>query len=178
MSVDTEGRLFFFNAVPQKSSEPQNKETFHWTTLFREAGLDITQFTVSTPQEIPLQVYDEQMSWTGKYPEAPYPIRVEAAAFQGRPVYFEIFGTLANFSIPIRSRSAHERESCLASTFECCSMAPWSSALYWLSKIYVLEEETEKVLFVSHFFFWFSRWSDGFSQCITFLSSLVKQSCY
>ncbi len=89
MSVDTEGRLFFFNAVPEKS--PQNKP-FDWSILFREAELDMTQFAVSTPQEIPLQVYDEQMSWIGKYPEAPYPIRIEAAAFDGKPVYFEIFG--------------------------------------------------------------------------------------
>ena len=92
MNIDTEGRLFFFEAVPEKSSEPQNKEPFDWSILFREAELDMTQFAVSTPQEIPLQVYDEQMSWIGKYPEAPYPIRIEAAAFDGKPVYFEIFG--------------------------------------------------------------------------------------
>ena len=92
ISVDTEGRLFFFEAVPEKSAERQHKETFDWSILFREAGLDMTQFAVSTPQEIPLQVYDEQMSWIGKYPEAPYPIRIEAAAFYGKPVYFETFG--------------------------------------------------------------------------------------
>ena len=74
MSLDTEGRLFFLNAVPEKSSDPQHKKAFNWSGLFREAGLDIAQFAVSTPQEIPLQAYDEQMSWNGKYPEAPYPI--------------------------------------------------------------------------------------------------------
>jgi serine/threonine-protein kinase len=92
MSVDTEGRLFFFEAVPEKSPEPQHKDPFHWSVLFQEAGLDITQFAASTPQEIPLQAYDEQMTWTGKYPGAPYPIRIEASAFHGKPVYFEIFG--------------------------------------------------------------------------------------
>jgi Protein kinase domain len=91
MSVDTEGRLFFFEAVPQKSAEPKY-ESFDWSILFREAGLDMTQFAASTPQEIPLQVFDEQMSWIGKYPEASYPIRIEAAAFHGKPVYFEILG--------------------------------------------------------------------------------------
>jgi hypothetical protein len=92
MSIDTEGRLFFFEVVPEESAEPQNKEPFDWSALFREAGLDMTQFAASRPQKIPLQVYDEQMSWIGKYPEAPYPIRIEAAAFHGKPVYFEIFG--------------------------------------------------------------------------------------
>jgi hypothetical protein len=92
LNVDTEGRLFFLNAVPEKSAEPQHQETFDWSILFREAGLDMNQFRRSTPQEIPLQVYDEQMSWTGKYPEASYPIQIDAAAFHGKPVYFEIFG--------------------------------------------------------------------------------------
>ena len=93
MSVDTEGRLFFFDAVPERSAEPQHKEPFQWSVLFQEAGLDMTQFVASTPQEIPLQAYDERMSWIGKYPEAPgYPIRIEAAAFHRKPVYFDIFG--------------------------------------------------------------------------------------
>jgi hypothetical protein len=92
MSVDTEGRLFFLNAVPERSSRPQHKGGFDWSTLFQEAGLDMNQFVVSAPQEIPLQAHDEQMSWIGRYPEANYPIRIEAATFQGKPVYFEIFG--------------------------------------------------------------------------------------
>lgn len=96
VSVDTEGRLFFLNAVPEKSSGPQHKGAFDWSNLFREAGLDMNQFAVSAPKEIPIQAYDEQMSWIGRYPEAPYPIRIEAAAFQGKPVYFEIFGPWRN----------------------------------------------------------------------------------
>ena len=96
LNIDTEGRLFFLNAVPEKSSGPPHQGAFDWLTLFREADLDMNRFAVSAPQEIPIQAYDEQMSWIGRYPEANYPIRIEAAAFQGKPVYFEIFGPWQN----------------------------------------------------------------------------------
>jgi hypothetical protein len=57
------------------------------------AGLDSTRFTPVTPQSIPPMYADSVMAWTGTYAAGPPdPIRVEAAAWHGRPVSFAITG--------------------------------------------------------------------------------------
>jgi hypothetical protein len=46
---------------------------------------------LATPQWIPTVFADRRAAWEGTFPEAPdIPIRVEAAAYRGRPVYFRI----------------------------------------------------------------------------------------
>jgi hypothetical protein len=59
--------------------------------LFQSAGLDITNFKPTTSQWAPLYVNDTRAAWSGVYPEQPgIPIRIEAAAYRGRPVHFKI----------------------------------------------------------------------------------------
>ena len=64
-----------------------------WNSLLLAAGLDSARFTVVTPQEFVPVYADSRMAWTGSYADGRTDtIRVEAAALNGRPVYFRIFG--------------------------------------------------------------------------------------
>jgi serine/threonine protein kinase len=94
MSVDTEGKLFYFEAVPNQVASPTSNvqsSDVDWSILFRSAGLDITSFQPTDSQWTPPRAYDARQAWAGVYPNLPQvPIRIEAAAYQGKPVYFEI----------------------------------------------------------------------------------------
>jgi Protein kinase domain len=62
-----------------------------WPVLFRSAGLDHSLFHPVESQWTPPHAYDTRQAWTGVYPNLPQvPIRIEAATFHNRPVYFEI----------------------------------------------------------------------------------------
>ena len=111
--LDTSGRLLEFYTVPPQvdpvsssSPEPQpssspSAETetrsskpetqVDWSPLFRAAGFNPASFKPTTSQWAPLYTHDERAAWAGVFPEQPeIPIRVEAAAYRGKPVHFEV----------------------------------------------------------------------------------------
>ncbi|HYN09082.1 MAG TPA: serine/threonine-protein kinase [Vicinamibacterales bacterium] len=91
IDLDTEGRLLIFRAVPSLKTAPS---AINWDVLFQAAGLDRSRFTEAEPAVLPRTYADEWKAWTGAFPEAPdVPIRIEAAAFRGRPTMFEIVGS-------------------------------------------------------------------------------------
>ena len=95
--LDTSGRLTYLEAVPpQLDTETPGAPpaaTPDWAALFAEAGLDPAAFRPAPSQWTPPQVYDARAAWEGAYPGRPdLPLRVEAAAYRGRPVYFEAVG--------------------------------------------------------------------------------------
>jgi aminoglycoside phosphotransferase (APT) family kinase protein len=64
-----------------------------WTPLFAAAGLDLSTFTPVAPRWLPPFAFDQRASWSGPAPEQrDTPLRVEAAAYHGRPVWFGVFG--------------------------------------------------------------------------------------
>src|SRR4029077_13769529 len=64
-----------------------------WDTVFAAAGLDRSAFTAANPAFLPPFYADSRMAWRETKPETPgRPLRVEAAALGGRPVYFELAG--------------------------------------------------------------------------------------
>lgn len=92
LALDVRGRLISFEAVPPQVSEQitQNIQT-DWSTPFAEAGLDIRNYTETKSQWAPPSFADERKAWEGKHVDHPeIPVRIEAAAFQGRAVYFEV----------------------------------------------------------------------------------------
>jgi serine/threonine-protein kinase len=92
--LDSQGRLRLLRAIPQGGLTPL--PVFDWTRLFEGAGLDFSRWSAASPQHIPPVAFDARAAWTGTYPTAPQmPMRIEAAAWQGRPVYFEVFGPWA-----------------------------------------------------------------------------------
>jgi hypothetical protein len=90
--LDTTGRLVRFEVVPpEKSAPPQNLKTPDWAGFFAASGLNIAEFRAAAPEWTPLAPTDSRLAWTGTLPErADVPIRVEAAAFHGEPVYYRM----------------------------------------------------------------------------------------
>lgn len=64
-----------------------------WPQLFQLADLNLASFTPVEPEVVPAVYADERMAWTGMLPaDREIPIRVEAASYRGKPVWFRIQG--------------------------------------------------------------------------------------
>ena len=64
-----------------------------WKPLFDAAGLDMSTFTPATPQWSPRDFADTRAAWEGPLTGHPdYTVRVEAAAYRGRPTSMLLLG--------------------------------------------------------------------------------------
>jgi serine/threonine-protein kinase len=91
--LDSEGRLKELHVVPpemEKASGPGGPvPPDDWSGLFRAAGLDPRVFHPVQPRWSPRGYADSRAAWEGPHPERPgLTMRVEAAAYRGRPVSF------------------------------------------------------------------------------------------
>ena len=91
LKLDPLGRLRALSAIPPE--EDQSSGPFpapDWSSLFAAAGLDQTRFTPATPQWNALNASDTRAAWTGVLSDqSNIPVRIEAAAYHGKPVYFQ-----------------------------------------------------------------------------------------
>jgi hypothetical protein len=89
---DLQGRLQSFYAVPpQRERESGKHPGPDWGPLFAEARLDASQFRPVEPRWTPPLFCDARAAWEGAWPRRPdVTLRIEAAAYRGRPVWFEI----------------------------------------------------------------------------------------
>ena len=93
LKLDTQGRLIEFGAIPPEGAGQTPAVPMQWDVLFRLVGLDPAGFKSAAPEWTPTWAVDEQVAWSGMFPERPdLPIRLEAAAFRGRLVAFKVFG--------------------------------------------------------------------------------------
>jgi len=90
----TDGRLMSFLAVPpQQDTSTEAAPAPNWAPLFVAAGLEQNEFHTAAPQWTPLVTSDVREAWVGSWPGRPdLPLRVEAAAFRGKVVYFDLLG--------------------------------------------------------------------------------------
>jgi serine/threonine-protein kinase len=92
--LDPPGRLLRLYAVPPRRIDvPPTPADLDWGRWFdRETiGFDLSGLTPVSPIETPPCACDRQAAWAGTLPESPdVAVRVEAAAYRGRPVYFEV----------------------------------------------------------------------------------------
>lgn len=90
--LDTEGRLVFFDAVPPRVDEDNKAaQNLDWQTVFQAAGLEPADFRETASEWSPVRPFDERRAWAGSYPAQPdIAVRVEAAAYRGRLVAFQI----------------------------------------------------------------------------------------
>ena len=90
--LDTQGHLLRFEAVPpQFDTSTEAASLPNWGSLFAAAGLDADQFKSVPPQWTPLAATDARAAWEGIWPGHPeLPLRVEAASYRGKPVYFSL----------------------------------------------------------------------------------------
>lgn len=92
LTTSLTGRLIFFQAIPPDAAPSSDKPALYdWSRLFEEARLDFSQFTPATPTRNPPAATDVRAAWVGTLSDfGNYPVRVEAASHQGRPIFFEL----------------------------------------------------------------------------------------
>jgi serine/threonine-protein kinase len=88
------GRLTQLIAVPPQVEKTANAAPSpDWAPLFSAAGLDQSKWLPAQPAWTPPVYSDARAAWTGSLAERPQiPMRIEAAAYRGKPVYFELIG--------------------------------------------------------------------------------------
>jgi serine/threonine-protein kinase len=88
------GRLTQLVAVPPQVENPIGAASSpDWAPLFSAAGLDPSKWPPAQPMWTPPVYSDTRAAWTGSLAERPStPMRIEAAAYRGKPVYFELIG--------------------------------------------------------------------------------------
>ncbi|MCI0348599.1 MAG: hypothetical protein L0Z53_04165, partial [Acidobacteriales bacterium] len=100
LRLDMQGRLIRFSAMPSlldegRSQAPQ-PDKYDWAGLFSAAGIDAGRLTPAEPIWTPPSAFDARAAWVGTFQEQHgLEMRVEAAAWRGRPVYFEVIGPWA-----------------------------------------------------------------------------------
>jgi hypothetical protein len=115
--LDLRGRLILFKRVPPQHQAgpsspvaPRSAPT-DWSPLFTAAGMPEASYVSATPEWTPLLFADTRAAWTRPLKDAPeLTERIEAAAYQGKPVYF---ATLYPWDTPTRDQAyketAHQR---------------------------------------------------------------------
>jgi serine/threonine-protein kinase len=88
--TDPAGRLTDLVVVPVASAGQVQSLTPDWSRLLQSAGFDPSAWRPSAPTRNPPVFADTRMAWEGSWPSSPdLPMRLEAAALDGKPVYFE-----------------------------------------------------------------------------------------
>jgi hypothetical protein len=106
VTFDPSGHLLSFFAVPpQKESGADRATATDWPAMFQFAGLDLSRFHTVTPEWLPRGHADTRLAWEGSIPETAQRVRVEAAAWRGRPIYFQ---TIWPWTRPTRMEESAE----------------------------------------------------------------------
>lgn len=93
LMIDPDGHLLQFEAVPPQVEPPAAPSApFDWSGLFHAAGLNEAQYQPADPTWTPLANWDARAAWTGTDSASGANIRIEAAAWRGKPVAFRIIG--------------------------------------------------------------------------------------
>jgi Protein kinase domain len=94
VELSSSGRLIKFHALPPEVEDSKGPSPDpDWGALFTAAGLDMNRFKISGPQLLPLVPFDARAEWDGSSAQDPAtPLHVTAAAYRGKPVYFDVLG--------------------------------------------------------------------------------------
>ena len=94
VNLDSGGRLEQLSVVPpQREDDTGPAPAPDWAPLFREAGLDRASYAPVEPRWTPRIYGDARAAWEGPHPDRPEVRgRIEAAAYRGRLVSFQITG--------------------------------------------------------------------------------------
>jgi hypothetical protein len=104
--LDTEARLLRFEAVPPQTDPTGSASALDWGPLVAATGLQMAALAPAQPAWVPDDFADTRAAWTGAFPDLPtVPIRVEAAAYRGRPIAFRVVWP---WTVPRREREIEE----------------------------------------------------------------------
>jgi serine/threonine-protein kinase len=93
--LSTSGRLIELYRVPPQrdAAPPAPVPPADYTKLFEFAGFDPAAFTETVSEWLPAFGFDERKAWKGAFAHLPNrTIRIEAAGYRGRPVWFKVIG--------------------------------------------------------------------------------------
>jgi serine/threonine-protein kinase len=92
MTLDSEGRLEILAIVPPQLDQPlQTNQVADYSSLFEAAELDKAEFTETESKWLPDFYVDERIAWLGGFPgRSSWPVRIEAAAYNGKPIFFHV----------------------------------------------------------------------------------------
>jgi predicted Ser/Thr protein kinase len=110
--LDGRGRLLALEVIPPQVDEsPGTAQAPDWSVLFREAGLDPSKWVAAEPTWTPPRYADARAAWRGVLPEHPdVAMRIEAAAYRGKPVYWQLIGPWTRpFRVVAHTSSPGER---------------------------------------------------------------------
>jgi serine/threonine-protein kinase len=117
VSMDPGGRLLAFQHAPTNADAAAvgTDPAAAWDALFTAAGFDRAKFTETEPKGA-LRLYaDTRAAWTGTLPGMnDVPIRIEAAAFHGKPVAFTVLGPWNQQSLTAAPTGLDEAPSLIA----------------------------------------------------------------
>jgi serine/threonine-protein kinase len=90
VTLDARGKLTSLHVIPpQRDESTGSPETPDWAMLFEASGLEPAKWTSAAPNWTPLLYGDTRAAWTGVLPDRPdVPMRIEAAAYHGKPVFW------------------------------------------------------------------------------------------
>ena len=97
INLDMRGRLLEFFSVPAEHDAQPSSAAPDWKVFFEAAGQNMADFTSVAPEWTPRVFADARAAWTGPLADRPdINIRIETAAYHGRPVSFIILGPWTN----------------------------------------------------------------------------------
>jgi serine/threonine-protein kinase len=141
VSLDPQGRLVLFSAIPpQQDASPAATTTYDWKQLFDLAGLDMTQFHSAEPQWNSLGASDQRVAWTGVWPGSTEPLRVEAASWHGKPVFFRLIG---EWTKPDRMVSPDDSKSKPAEVLLVVFLLLLLAGAIWLARRNYLQQKSD-----------------------------------
>ena len=90
--LDAHGRLVEFHSIPPQVEDPAAPAVPpDWPQLFEAAALTPSAFHDVQPLWTPHGLADARRAWEGPLPDVPdVTVRIEAAAYRGRPVFFSV----------------------------------------------------------------------------------------
>ena len=101
--LDPGGRLTQLVVVPATKTGPVIASAPDWAGFLSRAGFDPSVWRPSAPERTPPVYADTRAAWEGTWPNTPdLPVRLEAAAFGGKVVYFE---AVYPWTLPARTPS-------------------------------------------------------------------------
>ncbi len=94
VKLNPRGHLTQLVVIPPQVEKPASvAPSPDWAPLFSAAGIDPSKWPPAQPMWTPPVDSDARAAWTGSLAERPdVPMRIEAAAYRGMPVYFELIG--------------------------------------------------------------------------------------
>jgi serine/threonine-protein kinase len=112
VKLDARGRLIYLQEIPpQKDTAAPPAAPPDWSALFSAAEVDASKVQPAQPEWTSLGMADARAAWTGVWPGSTRPLRVEAAAWHGKPVFFAMIGDWNKPWRMVAPQSADEKKN-------------------------------------------------------------------